>query len=292
MMLITRSATEANLPGMWRLGMAQISDATRSYVTAFASILLIGSMGRRAKAESPQQVVEEAVQTELQAAKSDHTKWIYYETDIKPGHTIKQWVAETSKGSLTRVVEENGRATSEQQQRSRIESFIHDTAAQERQRRAGQQDDRESAKMMNLLPHAFIWTVTSSQGENITLHYKPNPKFSAPDYESRVFAVMEGDLVVNKAEHRIVSIKGRMMSGVKFLGGLLGGLDPGGTFNVERRQTGNGEWQITGTHVHIHGRILFFKNISEQEDDEKTKFRQLPTNISFQDAEKELMEQH
>ncbi len=271
--------------------MAQKSDGTRSWVTAFASILLMVSLAIRARAEDPQQIVQQAVQTELAADKADNTKWLFYETDLKPGRTVKQWVAETSKGALERVLEENGRATNKQEQRSKMESFIHDSSAQNKRLREDQHDDRESAQMLNMLPHAFLWNITSSQGEDITLHFKPNPEYHAPDMESRVFAVTEGDMVVNKAEHRIVSIKGRMKKGVKFVGGLFGGLDPGGTFDVERRQTGNGEWQITETHVHIHGRVLFFKTISEQEDDEKTKFRELPTNISFQDAEKELMKQ-
>ena len=75
---------------------------------------------------------------------------------------------------------------------------------------------------------AFLWNVASSDGENTTLHFKPNPAYHAPDIESRVFAVSEGDMIVNNEEHRIVSIKGRMMRGVKFVGGLFGGLDPGG----------------------------------------------------------------
>jgi hypothetical protein len=66
-------------------------------------------------------------------------------------------------------------------------------------------------------------------------------------------------------------------------------MEAGGTFEVERRETGKGEWQITETHVHIQGHALLFKSISEQEDDEKSKFRRLPDNISIADAEKELL---
>jgi len=37
--------------------------------------------------------------------------------------------------------------------------------------------------------------------------------------------------------------------------------------------------------------LLFFKSISEQEDDEKTKFKELPEITSFQEAAQELMKQ-
>lgn len=271
--------------------MSQIKDAVPSLAAALASAFLMISLAIPAKAEDPKQIVQEAVQTEIEAGKSDHTKWLFYETDRKPGHTVKQWVAQTPKGSIERVLEENGRPTNEQEQRNRMESFIHDTGAQEKQRKSGQQDDRESTKMLKMLPVGFLWDITSSQGDNIALHFKPNSAYHAPDMESRVFAVTEGDMIVTKEDHRIVTIKGRMMRGVKFAGGLFGGLDPGGTFDVERRQTGKGEWQITETHVHIHGHLLFFKTISEQEDDEKTKFKQLPEDISMQQAERELLQE-
>ena len=269
--------------------MSQIKDVMPSLATAFASAFLMVSLGTPARAEDAKQIVQEAVQTELNAGKADHAKWIFYETDRKPGHTVKQWVAQTAKGSIERVLEENGRTTNEREQRNRMESFIRDGSAQEKRRKADQQDDRESVKMLNMLPVGFLWDITSSEGDKINLHFKPNPAYHAPDIESRVFAVTEGEMIVTKYDHRIVTIKGRMMRGVKFAGGLFGGLDPGGTFDVERRQTDKGEWQITETHVHIRGHLLFFKTISEQEDDEKTRFNQLPVNISMQQAEKELL---
>ena len=271
--------------------MPQMQDVARSSLTAVASILLLVSAATPARAEDPKQIVQEAVQTEIAAGKSDHSKWLYYETDRKVGRTVKQWAAQTPKGTLERVLEENGRTTNEQEQKSRMESFIRDGEAQQKQAKENQHDDRESTKMLNMLPNCFLWNVSASQGDTITLHFKPNPAYRAPDIESRVLAVTEGDMVITKEEHRIVTIKGRMMRGVKLAGGLLGALDPGGTFDIERRQTGHGEWQITETHVHIHGHVLFFKTISEQEDDEKTEFQQLSENASLSEAENVLMKQ-
>jgi hypothetical protein len=60
---------------------------------------------------------------------------------------------------------------------------------------------------------------------------------------------------------------------------------------VERRQTGGGIWQITETHVHIDGHALLFKSIAEQEDDVKSKFRQLSKDVSLEQAEQELLKQ-
>jgi hypothetical protein len=81
-----------------------------------------------------------------------------------------------------------------------------------------------------------------------------------------------------------------MISDVTIFGGLLGKLDAGGTFDVERRETGKSLWQITETHVHIHGHALIFKTISEEEDDEKTHFEELAADTSLHQAETELLQ--
>ena len=96
-------------------------------------------------------------------------------------------------------------------------------------------------------------------------------------------------MMVDKEQHRIASLKGKLIQDVKILGGLLGNLDAGGTFDVERRQTGSNVWQITETHVHIQGHALIFHTISEQEDDVKTDFKPLPPDITIQQAKQDLL---
>jgi hypothetical protein len=260
----------------------------RGRLVAWA-VLLAACVAARAQGE--QQFVEQAVRTELAADAADHTHWLYYEVDRTPGTAVKQWVAESDTGDLKRVLERNGSALSAAEQQSRMNSFLDDQAAQRKQHKAGQQDDRQAAEMLRLLPQAFLWTGTGEHDGNTILHFKPDPNFNPPTWESRVFAAMEGDMRVNNAQHRIVSIKGRMIHDVKFWGGLLGEIKAGGTFDAERREIGNGEWQITETHVHILGHALLFKNISDQEDDIKTRFKQLPDNVSGSSAEKDLLAQ-
>jgi hypothetical protein len=99
---------------------------------------------------------------------------------------------------------------------------------------------------------------------------------------------VEGDLVVDSSQQRIVSLKGRLIHEVKFGGGLLGELKAGGTFDIERREVSPGEWQITETHVHLAGRMLLFKSVSEQEDDEKSNFKLLPSDLTLEQAKDEL----
>ena len=235
------------------------------------------------------QFVQKAVQNELAKDRDDHSRWIYLEVDRKDGHSVRQWVAETREGSLRRVIEINGQPVPEAEQHRKMDNYVRDGSARSKQRKSEQHDDEQATEMLDLLPQAFIWTDQGTHGDLRILHFKPDPNFRPPDLEARVFAAMEGDMAVDKEQLRIASIKGRLIRDVLIGGGWLGRLYAGGTFNVERRETGKQIWQIAETHVHIQGHALIFKTISEEEDDVKTQFRALTDNPSLQQAEGELI---
>src|ERR1700740_3535392 len=177
-----------------------------------------------ASPQSPRDLVSQAVETELTASRNDHSRWLYYDVDRKPGETVQQWVAETGSGAVHRVLFEKGQSTTPAAQRHAMDRFIHDPGAQAKQRKAGQHDDEQSEEMLRLLPDAFIWTIGSTKADSTVLHFTPNPQFKPPSWEARVFAAMEGDLQISKPEHRIMSLKGRLIHDVRFFGGLFGHL--------------------------------------------------------------------
>jgi hypothetical protein len=57
---------------------------------------------------------------------------------------------------------------------------------------------------------------------------------------------------------------------------------------VERRNIGDGVWEITATHVHIHGHALIFKSITEDQDEETSNYRPTPPSTTLKQAEKML----
>ncbi len=253
----------------------------------------VWSFGQNANqtANQAKNFVWQAVQTELAADQADHSHWLYLEIDRKPDRSVRQWVAETKDGNLRRVVELNGQSVPPPEQRRKLDSFLSDAWGRSRQRKGEQHDDEQAAELLRLLPDAFLWTMKGEKEGGLILHFTPDPKFRPPDLEARVFAAMEGDMIVDRDQHRIVSLKGKLIHDVKIGGGFLGSLDSGGTFDVERRQIGKAIWQITETHVHIQGHALIFKSISEQEDDLKTNFKPLSADVTMQQVEGDLMSQ-
>jgi len=249
---------------------------------AIASQLYAEQQDPRAQA-----IVREASQTELAASKADHSRWQYKDVDRTPTGETVSIVVETDHGSVKKTIVRNGHALSSDDlhaEDERINSFVNDPSQQARQRKDSEQDDKRAASMLRLLPDAFLWSIKKDNGDTVTLGYVPNPDFEPPDMESRVFAAMAGEIVVDKDQKRIQTIKGRLIHDVKFGWGLLGWMNAGGVFNVERRQLAPKVWQITETHVHIDGKALLFKSIGEQEDEVKSDFKSVAGGTTLQQA--------
>ncbi len=254
------------------------------------SLVLLCSLPLFAQ-QNAQSLVRTTVNAEIAADKADHSRWIFYEVDKKPDKSVEQWVAQTSDGDISRVLRKNGHPIPKPQQRKAVESFIRDTDARQQQHQGNAKDAQHAEALLNMLPDTFLWSIKQKNDVTTTLHFKPNPNFDPPSRQASVLAVMEGDLVVNNQHHRIQSLKGTMTREVNFGWGILGSLKKGGWFEVDREQVAPGLWQITKTHVHIQGRALLFKTISEQEDDIKSHFTRLPDDVTLQQAAEAVMKQ-
>lgn len=234
-----------------------------------------------------QQLVRSAVENELTKDREDRSRWQYRSTVRRPEGEFVYLVVETDNGSVKKKIQQNGQPLSAadlEKENQRINSFVHDPAQQAKQHRDSQQDDKRAEEMLRLLPDAFIWTIKSDTPDSTIFAFTPDPAFNPPTMESRVFAAMAGEIIVSKPDTRIQRIDGKLIHDVKFGFGLLGKMEQGGTFNVERSRLAPKVWQITQSHVHINGHILLFKTISEQEDEVKTDFRPTPSGTSLEQA--------
>jgi hypothetical protein len=234
-----------------------------------------------------QQIVRKAVQVELAADRDDHSRWQYRDLNRKPDGEALYQVVETDHGSVKKKLRHNGSPLTPDELKAediRIQSFVNDPSQQAKQRKDGELDDKRAENMLRLLPTAFLWTLKSETPDTYYLAFVPDPNFTAPSMEARVFAAMAGEIAVNKQQNRIQTIKGRLIRDVTFAWGLFGRMNQGGTFNIERRELAPGIWQITESHVHIDGHVLLFKTISEQEDEVKTDFRRTPPATTLEQA--------
>jgi len=274
--------------------MGSIRKISFSLLTGAMLLTGVGQAQQDAKAKQDIKTLEMvrlATQTELEASANDHSHWEYKDSYRSPDGEKLMRVVETGKGALKKVVERDGLSLTPEelkQEDARLESFVNNPAQQAKQHRDNVQDDKRAESMLRMLPEAFVWKAAGEDAKTMTLAFTPDPKFTPPTMESRVFAAMAGEIVVDKAQHRIVTIKGKLTDDVKFGFGFFGRMKQGGTFEVVRRQLAPGIWQIAESHVHIDGKALLFKSIGEQEDDVKSEFRRVPAEETLEQAAMKL----
>ncbi len=226
-----------------------------------------------------------AVQTEIAADAEDHSRWRYRDDQQDLG-TVSI-VVQTDAGSVKRLISRGGQPLSPVDARAeddRIRHFIHDPSRLAKQRKDGEQDDKSARELLAMLPDAFTWSVESENAAAVKLHFEPRADFRPPNLQAKVLSAMNGVVVIDRAQHRIETISGRLTQDVVFGFGFLGRLRAGGTFRVERRELAPGVWQITETHVHIDGRALLFKSIGEQQDEIQTEYTRVPSGTTLEQA--------
>ena len=232
-------------------------------------------------------LVQEMVQNELKARKDDHSHWVYVDS-LTEGSTRKvNQVVETSSGTLQLLLSENGQPVSDQQKSqeiSNLEARIQTARSLKKESRETNEDSKKATQMLQMLPDAFLYTMVDENGPLIHLRFQPNPNFNPPTREATVFHAMAGDMYIDKKEDRLAELSGRLMSNVYFGWGILGKLMQGGTFRIKQKEVGPEHWELTLLDVHITGRALLFKTIGEQQHETRTEYRQVPNDLSPQQA--------
>jgi len=244
-----------------------------------------------ALAQSPQEIIQQAVNHERTADQNDDSNWIYLEESDKPKEHVLQWVAGTQHGNVERVLEKDDLQLTESRQRELIEKYLHDTRAQNKQVAEANHDNKQIDDLLKLLPIAFVWTQTGATPTTTSLHFDPAPNFHPPTREARVFSAMTGDLVIDNQQQRICKVKGHLIHDVTFGGGLLGRLKERSSFSLEQQQVGPSVWELTQIHVHLEGNALLFKSVSLEQDDKRSRFQPEPADVTLEQAAGTVMSQ-
>jgi hypothetical protein len=260
-------------------GLLQPKLLCRTAVAALAvAVLCLPSAAQQGSDPKALAVVRGAVASQLEADRNDKSNWIYRDHDVS-GHDSVYTCVGSPQGELKRMIENDGHPVSQaeaQRETQRIAEYVRDPSAQAREKKNMAHDDAQATELLKMLPDAFLWTVVSDNASEITMSFRPNPSFDGPDMQSRVMGSMAGIMVVMHKGNHIRTFRGALTEDFRIGFGILGKLNKGGTFDIERREVGLGFWEITETHVHIGGHALFFKTIGQQEDEVKTDWKPSP----------------
>lgn len=240
---------------------------------------------------SAQELLRNVVNNELNADKNDQSHWIYKSTKHKEGRLETTEVIETKEGELHRLISIDGKALSEEQEKSereRIQKVANDPDEIAKRQKDQNSDSDQSEQMLAVLPHAMIANYGGRRGALIALNLTPNPQYHPTSHETEVFHAMAGKMWVNGKENRLREIDGHLIKRVEFGGGLLGHLEKGGEFHVTQSEVRPGHWEITALHIHMRGKALLFKSIGVQEDETRSNFQRVPDDITLAQAAERL----
>lgn len=226
-----------------------------------------------------QALVREVIANEVRAESNDHSFWSYREVTQRDGKKLLFEFVETHDGAIHRLLAVNGEPLNQrarQAETARIQRLITSPQAVRAAQRKDEEDAQKERDFLKLFPDVFRYREQQRQDENVALAFAPNPNYNPSGYMAEVLHCLEGSMVVNVRQKRLVSINGRLTREVKFWGGLLGHVDAGGRFSVTMLNVAPGYWELKSLHVNMHGKVLLFKTITAHENNEYSEYRPMP----------------
>jgi hypothetical protein len=252
----------------------------RSAGLAFCCLLSVCLSAQDWKA-NPRELVRRAVQNENKAP----TQPMYFmyrdvKRNFKTGQIDTKEMVQTPQLTLGRLIAINSQPLSPDQKAKEDARLNRLTASSEeldKKTKEQKQDDQRARKMVAVIPDAFLFeyvnTEKTDNGDVVVLRFKPDPNWDPPDRERQVFTGMQGTLKVAVPAERIALMDAALFRGVDFGWGIFGHLNSGGTFLIEQKEVYPGHWDTTHMKLHFTGKILLFKSLNIQEDEQTSDYR-------------------
>jgi len=257
----------------------------RLAITVNVLSLMAGALAQTG-GQSATQLVKDVAYNELQD-RLQQRKYMYRVEKREPTQTLTMVQVETSTAPIYRVIAINGapvNAEQRQQDDRRIRALLSDSGQQNKLSEQYRHDEQKLEDLMRMMPDAFLYDFDGMDGKLIRLKFRPNPAYKPPDYETRVVHSLAGAILIDPKEKRLVRLTGQIVDQVKFGFGILGHIDTGGTFEVERTQVAPSQWKTSLLHIQMTGRMILFKTVSKQQHEVRSDFREVPGNLTLAQA--------
>jgi len=229
------------------------------------------------------QLIRETIYNELQDH-NHHGYWRYWiEQRIQSDTKLKEQV-ETADGPVTRLMETNGRPLDKQtreEERERLEHLVNSPQEQASHRKDYAEDEKHAALIMAMLPEAYIFEYAGMENGCHHLRFRPSPNYEPHTVEARIVHAMAGDLWIDARMKRLSRLEGRLNENVAFGFGLLGRLDKGGWFRVQRVQVSATEWKTQRMELYLSGRAVVFKTIARDTNEVRGGFAAVPAGLNL-----------
>lgn len=203
------------------------------------------------------------------------------------GHLWKEKVVETAQGPLHRLLAIDGRTLSPAEadaENERIAELVRSPAEFVHMNAAHTDDESHAAQLLQLLPKAFLLSPDGEENGCTRFAFQPNPAFQPSTYEERAIHAMGGTVAVREPVDRLCSLHAKIEHPVEFGYGLLGRIDTGGYFTLERVPVDASNWKSQHIAVHVVGKILMMKSLAREQETRRADIQVISQHLSLAEA--------
>ncbi len=240
---------------------------------------------------NPVALVRHAMQLRLQQEK--HHRLVRYVLCKRDGdHETTKAIVETADGDVARLIAINGKplnADQEKVEMNRLDALMEQPALQQKRHSAEERDAARLDELVEMLPDSEIYRlegiVPCGAGQCYRMSFVPNPAFTPPTFEADVLKGFAGEILIDKAQDRLVRLDAHLVREVNIGFGILGRLDKGGTMHLEQEYESDvRQWQPTTLTMNLTGRALMVKPVKIQIDEFASGFEPVPAGTGYREG--------
>ena len=265
-----------------------LCQAIRFWFIAFPLILAsAGDSSSQTTVINPQELVRHVVENELRARLNEPIYWRYFSQTQEGDESRTRIIIESRKWTLTRILSRNSLPLNPnelKQEDNRIRDPIRRPRNLEKEQSEQMEDLQKAQSLFRMLPDAFIFTLDSSDEQTIRLSFRPNPSFKPPTAESTIFRVVEGNMMVDRGQNRLVELRGVLSRDFELGLIFFGKLNKGSCLELRQQQVESGHWVATSYNLQLTGRAWFFKTICRQRKESFWGFQPVPGSLTLEEA--------
>ena len=253
-----------------------------------------GSSAQSLTPAQAQGLVGRALSNEISSAPDSNHPMRFLLRKSSPRLTTTKDIVETRDGAVARLLSVNDSPLApadDQRELARLDALAADPSLQ-RHRKQGEDSDMNIVlKLLRMLPNAFLYQyagpVAGPAGAAARYTFKPNPRFSPPDYETQALTALSGEIWVDPAQERVLKLEGHLQQDTDYGWGILGRLNKGGWVEIEQADVGGKQWRIVHVQMQMTMRILFKTKIFDTVE-QMSRYAPVPAGMDYRQAIKML----
>jgi hypothetical protein len=267
------------------------------------ALFCVGSVGAAAVGDSqtklpsamsaPQALVHEVIENEnAAAARQEHWEYLSNERSGRTGgHLWTERVVETTPGRVRMLIAVDGKPLSPEQmqaERARVEQIREHPDAFILHEKGVRVEEKRARDLMDVLPKDFLFEDVRLQDGIWRMNFRPNPDYVPNGIEERVLHGMEGTLVIDAKQLRLLHMDFHVVKEISIGFGLLADIHRGTNFMSDRAYV-DGSWHTMHVATQVRAKAVLFKTVDLNVDLQRSDFKPVEHEMTVSQAAARLL---